>query len=416
MSQGTNNTGTASIAGGPPAAANGWRRRASVWAVLVLVTVATAAVVVREVRTGNLRGRAEAAARLGSWDRTEHELARLSWYGPLDREALRLRADAAIARGDHDLAARCLGAIPRSAPDAAAARLAQGRLLQGLFRVAAAEEAYRDALSIDPKRTEARRARIALLGLERRARDQEAELWALHDDGTPAERLEALRLLAEGGPVVPPDTLARNVDEGYVLERCLQAEPGNDPARAALAAFHRQRGAIRRVRDLLRVRLSGARPPHPRILEEWIACLLDEGRLDEARAWCEPEPSGTAADSPLAWRLRGDWLAALGRDADADAAYRVALRLGPRDATTHYRAGQILRASGRAEESAELLRWFALAQELKEVARSFADDAPDPALLERAAELCRAMDRTREARGWASLKSRNDRRAGGPGG
>ena len=62
-----------------------------------------------------------------------------------------------------------------------------------------------------------RQALIAILAVQHRSRDYEAEAWALFDRG--GEPIKALRLLAEAAPTIPPDTFARTADLGDVLRR-----------------------------------------------------------------------------------------------------------------------------------------------------------------------------------------------------
>jgi tetratricopeptide (TPR) repeat protein len=384
------------------------------------VVVLVALLLLREFRRARLWASSEQAARAGRWEDAERDLARMAWYAPLDREALSLRARAAMERGDRELAAECLGRIPPSAPDAAAARLTQGRLLQELFRVGAAETAYRKALAIDQKLNEARRALIGLLGIQRRTAEQEAEIWSWHDRAGPSERLEALRLLAEGVAVIPPETLARNVDEGAVLERCIESEPGNAYTIAALAAFRRQRGDIQGARALVELpttmNVSGQpvsiqewiRPSNWSPLDdEWIACQIDEGRYDEVRPFCEtPPPDCPPNSTAFRYRLSGDWMMAQNRFDEAVNRYREALRREPRDPSHHYRLGQALRAAGQDAEAVRELEAFTTAQELKAVVGRISDQAPEPELLAKAAELCRVLGRQREANAWATLAQR----------
>lgn len=389
--------------GPPPREA---RRRLAVAAV-----VAVAALIVAwsglAVRKAILWSRADHLARASRWDAAEDALARLAWYGRLGPEALRLRAESAVRRGDPALAARCLGAVPDHAPGAVSARMRQARLLLELFRMREAEAAYRAVLRLDPSLSEARRALIMVLGLKGRAREQEAELWALHDGANLTTAIEALCYLAPGSAVVPPDGLARNADEGAVLAPCVAQDPTDDEARAALSRFYRQRGRIDEAFALCESRHVDHNEGSM-LADEVRALLLDTGQLAEAAAWFEPVPPATR-DSARFWGLRGDWLRARGRDADAVASYEEAVRIVPRDPAWHYRLGQALRGAGRLEAADRHLGWFQHAEELKAIASRIDLDAPQPEALQRAAELCRLMDRDREARAWLGASERANR-------
>lgn len=353
-------------------------------------------------RSADLREKARAAAIRADWDRAAALLGRLAWYSPRDRKILGLRVQAALGRGDPIAAARLLALVPDSSPDAADARLSRGRLLIQAFRLREAEVAFRDCLRIDPSRDEARLALIAILAVQHRARDYEAEAWALHDRGS--EPIKALRLLAQAAPAIPPDTFTRTADMGDVLRRCLEADGDDRQTRLALARFERGRGEIDAALRLLEPAIRGP-SVDPETWLEWAACLLDEGEAEPLRPRFEhPEP--TMRGLGEFWLLRGEWARRLGRDAEALDNYREAIRLDPRSADAYYRLGTALRDAG--PEAARCREVARKARELKDVVAGVSDRSRDPGQLAHVGDLCREIGRDREARAWYALALRSD--------
>jgi tetratricopeptide (TPR) repeat protein len=362
----------------------------------------------RRHREATLMAAARAASHAGDWERVERSLARLAWYGPLDHAALRLRIFAAMQRDDVVAAAALLEQVDGSAAEIAAARLEQGRILQEQGRLRAAAVAYRGALEHAPASNSARKALIGLLGLERRGGEQAEQLWMMVEQGgaRPEARVEALCLLARGGPVIPVGTLVRGADEGTVLRRCLEVEPDNQHARAALAYFLRNRGQLDEARRLLEPWYleRGDQPP---VGDEYLALLLDEGRMEEAG-------SMLTSNSPRRAMLRGIWLAMQGKPDEAVAAFQESVRRDPANPEPHHRLAQALRAVGRAQEATTQLEWVEDSRTLVQIVSSIDYAAPSPAAIARAEQLCRKMSRDREADAWKSLAEPEKIAAPGP--
>jgi tetratricopeptide (TPR) repeat protein len=347
-------------------------------------------------RVAVLRDRAEVAVAEADWGRAESTLARLFWYKPDDLEASRLRVEVSLQRGDPAAAAGALAAVPESSPEAGSARLRRGLILKELFRTREAEDAFRAAIRLLPREPEPRRELIALLGVERRGDQQRRELWGLHD--RTGRKVEALRFLAQSVVLIPPGTLAKAVDEGFVLERCLAADPDDPNLRPPLARFYRRRGESDAARRLLEPRLqSHLDDPAARV--EWLAGLVDEGQVEAAAPWFErvPGPLGAVADYR---RLRGDWLALQDRHADALADFQEARRLDPLDPDTQYRLARCLRTLGRDAEADEAQARHRRTLELAELAAGVSEDGRDASRLVAVGRACRALGREREARGW----------------
>jgi predicted Zn-dependent protease len=347
-------------------------------------------------RSGALWNEARAAAQAGAWDRVEAALARRAWYRPADPDAIELRVDAALRRGDRSAAVQALAAVPESSPLAESAHLTRGRLLKELYRPAAAIDELRAGLRRNPRQVEARRELIIIFGIERRAREQEAQLWELHDRGGAA--IEALRLLAQSTVTIPPGALAKDADEGSVLRRCLETTPDDPALPAPLAHFLRNRGRVAEARAILEPWLRSGRGG-PDIRLEDLACLLDEGEIEAARPWLE-RPSESLREEGRYWRLRADWLRLQDRSREAQESDREAVRRDPRDPESRYRLARALRASGMFREADEAMAYHQGLQRLGPLASQVSETEPDLGRLLEAARLCNELDRDREARGW----------------
>lgn len=346
---------------------------------------------------------ATAAAQSERWEQAEEALDRYAWYRPADFVAQRLRSLAAARRGDLPSAVRALEPIPSSPTEAAWAHLTRGRLLKDLFRVREAEREFRSCLAITPAAVEARMNLIIILGVERRGREQQEQLWALHDQG--GSPLEALRMLAPAMPVIPSGALSKMTDEGFVLQQCLAADPADPHIRPALAFFHRNRGELERALQLLRPWIE-QHPDDGAAIEEYVACLLDSGDLTRVRTWLERLPS--SASSRL-WQLRAEWLQRDGKNEEAIAALGRAVQAEPNNPEARYRLGQALHAAGRTAQARQELAWHSQAQQLRQLVATIPEAPTEPFPLLAAARLCTGMKRGREARGWYGLVLRLDR-------
>jgi tetratricopeptide (TPR) repeat protein len=354
-----------------------------------------------------LVSQAHQAARAGDWESAERLLALLAWYGPLDRESLRLRISAAGHRNDRAAAAALLEQVQGSDAEIAAARIEQGRLLTGQGRLREAAAAFRNALVHAPASSAASKALIGILGLERRGMEQAVRLWEQVDQARtrPEDRVEALCLLARGGPVIPAGTLAREEDEGMVLRRYLQVEPENEDARAALAYFLRNRGLLDEARRLLEPWFleHGDQPP---IGDEYLALVIDEGHVEAAAsllAHGSGQSVGTIADSPRRSLLRGIWLNMSGNPAAAMASFQEATQRDPTNPEPHHRLAQALRAVGRIQDATVHLDWVEDSRALQQIVSGMNYTEPSPSAIARAEQLCRKMGRDREADSWRSL-------------
>jgi tetratricopeptide (TPR) repeat protein len=337
-----------------------------------------------------------AAVEVKAWDRVEAALASRAWYRPSDLDAIKLRVEAALQSGDRNAAVCALSTVPEWSELAESAHSMRGRLLKELYRPAEAIDELRACLRLNPRRVEAYRELIAIFGIQRRAREQEEQLWALHDRSGAA--IAALRMLAQPIPIIPPGTLAKGTDEGTVLRRCLDTRPHDQFLRAPLAYFLRNRGQVAEARALLEPWLAGPRSDAEMRIED-VACMLDQGEVAAARRWFEPLNEWLGAH-PRYWLLRGDWCRMQDRHAEAVESYREAVGRDPRSGEARYRLAQALRAAGLTRDANETIAHHQRLLRLSLLAGRISETAPDPNMLAQAARLCHDLGRDREARGW----------------
>ncbi|MGE3822049.1 MAG: tetratricopeptide repeat protein [Isosphaeraceae bacterium] len=354
-----------------------------------------------------LRAQVDSAVRETDWPTAATALDRYLWYRPGDTEAIRTRVEIAEHLGDRAGAVAWLARVPDSAPEAASAQFRRGVLLKEMFRLREAEAAFLAAMERDPDALEPRRELVAILGVLRRATEQEEALWGLLQAGG---AIEALRLLAQSSVVIPPGTFAKTIDEGLVLERALQVDPDHPDVRPALGRFHRMRGETAKALTSLEVWLDD-HPGDADARVEWLACLLDDGQVDAATPWFDPPRSGMTHLADYR-RLRGDWQHLQGRPEKALNDYREAVRLAPRDAEARYRLALGLRAAGKLDEARKAMAYHQTLRSFAEVAAAVSVENPDLAKVVEASETCRALgpDRGREAEAWSTLADRLRRR------
>jgi tetratricopeptide (TPR) repeat protein len=335
----------------------------------------------------------------GDYETAERALQRRAWYLPGDVKAMAFRSDVALRRGDNDAALYWLAQIPPHSPAAQFAYLKRAKLLMEFFRPKAADAEFRRVLRLIPTMTDARWSLIVIYGVQRRAAEQESQLWELSRQAD--QRLEALRLLAQGRVVIPADSLGGLPDEGKVLESCLKAEPDNPHLRPALAYFYRNRGEVQRAIDLLDSWVA-SNPDDGDAATELAACYLDQGTPEPAAKLLEP-PRGSQKIRARYWSLRADWLERVGRPNEAVDAARRAIELAPRDPELHYRLGQTLRAAGKSDEAQVWLKKAEAGIELRKLAANIPMKPDDTGPILEMADACKALGRDREARAWYNV-------------
>lgn len=391
----------------PPTSPHGVRRLGTAArAALGLAVVAAVVLGGVRLRAVWLMRAAETAARAGRWEAVEAALDRRAWYGALDAEALRLRAEAAMRLGDRVAAARLLRA---GAAETRSAELHEraGAMFLEASHLREAEAAFTAALRADARSERSLRALIVILGVERRAADQEQALWKLHDLG-PGTALEALTLLAPGVPVIPPDSLPRDTDEAQLLRQAVEADPNDTDAAIALANLLGSRGQVDEARSVLdRPALVGDGPWQAAREAARARLLEEEGRRDELAALIGR--TAGAEENPDWQRLLARFALEEGRAGAAVEAFRSLIRHDPRDPSLRYRLARALAGAGRDDDAAAAEADFRAAEEVRSLAGSLDEEHPDPATIQAIIERCSRLGRQREAAAWGRQAERASR-------
>ncbi|MFO0959170.1 MAG: tetratricopeptide repeat protein [Isosphaeraceae bacterium] len=201
-----------------------------------------------------------------------------------------LRAQVAIARSDLRTARSALETVPSGGRVGAQREYLLGRLALGEYHAREAEVAFRRALDLDPELSDARRALIYILGIQVRRR----------------ETLEQFAELAERGPMLPAlvqdwcvshDTIGDPAKVVPDLRKIVEADPGDNRSRLALADAYRQLGQYEEAAGVLAY-LDPAEPDTRSALAELATA---RGDMDEARQLLEDGP----IDHPGLARQRG---------------------------------------------------------------------------------------------------------------
>ncbi len=286
-----------------------------------------------------LWGEAETAFLAGRWDRARASLvrlARLRQPTPLDRL---LEAQLATAEERPDEALAAIGSIPESHPIAPQALLLSGRIERQRDRIAAAELAFRRALTLKPGLIEAHRELIYILGIQSRRSEVDAEFRALaglttlthHDLFT-----WALTHFSRWSPDVVSD-----------LEGFIAADPGDRQSRLALASMLIGRpGTEDQIRNILAPIPLG----DPDALALRIQAAFERGQVAEATGLLAEAPE----DNPRIERIRGE-LAMRHRDLDAAIRhFRRAITAEPYDRVAPAQLARALRLRGDTDAAAAL--------------------------------------------------------------
>lgn len=353
-----------------------------------------------------LEGRLRQSVAQKNWSAAAQSAAALAWYRPGDVSLIFQRAELAEKTGDLAASAEILAQVPADSQRAADAFETRGLMLSQLFRFDAAEAAYRQTLQINPRRLEARRGLVGLLGIQRRSADQLAQLWAWQQSGVAV--VEALRLMAQSVVVIPPGTLARTLDEGVVLEKALAAEPASPHLRPALARFYRNRGEVPKALALLEI-WANQHPADTSAGLERLGCLVESGDVDKAADLIEKAPQAWLQQAEF-WLASGDNHRNQGDWAKARQAYLKAIELDPRAPEAHYRLADCLRAMNQPAEAAAMLARHDAIKKLAELAAAVDMETPDPAAMMKVARASRDLNRPAEAAAWATevLKIQRD--------
>lgn len=218
--------------------------------------------------------------------------------------------------------------------------------LTALGRLAEAEAALTETLRRDPRHPEGRLDLAILLGRQGKLEE------AVH-------RLEELETEYPGRPeaLAPLGVLyvqqGRGAEGLAALTRAAQAGPTLFEARHHLGALLSELGQFAPAGAHLEAALE-LRPGNPGTLFEICLLRSREERLEAAREACA-EAARVAPQSAEAQFANGDVLHYLQEGAEAERAYRAAIRLDPGHARARFRLGLLLHEAGRSSDAIAVL-------------------------------------------------------------
>ena len=331
----------------------------------------------------------------GRFDEVERAVDRLGRLRPATEEDRMLRGMLAVGRDRDEEAIELLQSIGDDAPLAPQARLLVGQLALRRGRLKQAEEAFLEALALDPELAQARLELIYIYGYQSRSEALSAQFAALAARGPLRYSQVFLWSLIRGIQWTPQEIVE-------LLTKAVKADPSDGESRAALAdalitlnRFDEAAAALAPMPE----DDPDARAARGRLALE----VVDVERL---RALLEEGPSRHAG---LAM-LRGK-LALLERDPEsAIDAYRIALELIPNDRDALSGLSQALNQSGRTAEAAgviERLNRVTTLADLIAVAGAGEQIKSTEALLE-LGHACEAIGLDGQARAWFQLALERD--------
>ena len=328
--------------------------------------------------------------RAGRLDAVDRAVARLGRIRPPTVEDRMLRAQLAIARDRGDDAIEILDAIEDDAPLARQARLLAGQIALRRDRLKAAEEAFHEALKLDPGLSQARLELIYIYGYQSRSEDLSEQFAALAARGPLGYSRVLLWSLIRGVQWTPQEIVE-------LLSKAVKADPTDGVSRIALAdaliTLNRFDEADATLAPL------SIEDPDVRAARGRLA--LERNDVAALRGLIEQGPSRHAG---LAM-LRGK-LALLERDPNSAVdAYRIALELIPNDRDALSGLAQALNQSGKTSEAAgiaeRLNRVTTLANLIGVAGADRAEKGIDQLLA--LGEACEAIGLVGQARAWYQL-------------
>jgi tetratricopeptide (TPR) repeat protein len=339
----------------------------------------------------DLEYRAQANLAAGRLDDAEANLKRLARIRPLTVSECLLRAQVAHEQGRIDLALAMLddSSEPKQDLDAALLAARRGSLEMERSRFRAAEAQLTRALTLDPRRAEARRRLIDLYALQGRSADIAAHVRELARAGT----LDFPYLYAW--------TLGRRegldpAERAELLERAVQADQEDRISRLALAECLRRLGRLDQASNALNS-LSQT-DPEARIARARIA--LDRGETASVETLLGT--GSGAGDAPALAMFLGR-LALIKGDAQAAAfQFRLALKTAPEDRDVQAGLGQALLMTGDREAARSYTQTAHDHDRLEWLVQSARPGRRrnDPVILRKIAEACLAQGRRALARAW----------------
>jgi|GEM_PF-5197525 len=362
-----------------------------------------------------------AAAGENDWAQVQDLVDRRGDELPKTIEVLRVRIEAARRLNNDAEAARLLETIPREEPDAADRYFEAARLHCRAARFGKAAVQLERVLRLRPQDRDALVRLVPILAIQQRDADYVEKLWALHDLPGVENALTALRMLAEGvpmvqvGPLIADWTDARELiaalgpdpvptdDPGLepILERAAKADPDSYGMISARADRFRRAGQLPAALRLLEEGIART-PGDPSLHAVKLLVLAQAGDAIESDAELKQTPQIANKDVRY-WIARSLIDEQMERLYQSFEAVRRGLELRPHDPVLKQRSQRLARRLKEYTVEENDRAFLAAAEELVAlVRRPDAELLTRPALI-RAAELCRAMNRNKEANAWSAL-------------
>ena len=322
---------------------------------------------------------------------------KLAWYHPSDINLALIRADLCIQLKENRRAAEILNQLSADATDSILDNFKIGVRMHKLYMYDSALKRLQFVVERDPQHLEAHRLITGIFGIQRRANDQQIALWKWQSSGIGS--IEPLRLLAQSDVIIPPGTIPKTLDEGFVLEEILKVEPNSTPSISALAYFYRNRGDLARVSRLLDEALK-SQPDASALLTEKLATLIDSGDLDATEQLLQ-RLKASIPSSPRLLELRADHYRNKGDYRTAKENYEDAIKLNENSPIICFRLAECYRLTGHDSEREIYQEKCRLLKTLAELAAAVDFKSPDPMIMLDIAKVCMKLDRTRESKAWA---------------
>jgi len=360
----------------------------------------------------------EALLRHGRYAEAEPALRDWVARSPHDGRVRMMLARCRAGRGDLAGCAEQLIAVPVWWPERIEAVYRAGEALYQLGRAREAEAVWLEVLKDDPLHpspldyfSDAGLKIITLRILQERI-DEAKELLALalSRADNPADRttLLGMRMRLEFQRIDPNEKIT-------TLTPFVEADPNDWDSWLGLAIAYDARGDNARARELYERCLHG-HPRPDRVRRFLLEGLVQREAWDELRTRLEPlDVYPPNLNEAIEASARGRLALQDGRDDLAEAMFRRAIELDPRDAESHYRLGLLLKRRGILQDALGFIRRSQeindarseLDQAYNEFAFAVAEtqrDLPNrPDLIRRMIQACRILQFDQEADAWRDL-------------